>query len=138
MKNKLNNILLVDDDIDCNFYHERLLKQLNCVENIYTAKDGRQALDFLTSVTKEQKAYPSIIFLDLNMPHMDGWEFLEEFQKLDETEKSKTVLIILTTSLNLYDLEKAMSYSFVKGFKNKYLDKDGFNQILIEHYNDNL
>jgi CheY-like chemotaxis protein len=138
MTKKLSNILLVDDDNDSNFFHERLLNQLACAENIYTAKDGRQALDFLLVQTEEKKAAPSIIFLDLNMPRMDGWEFLEEYQKLNELQHSKTVLIILTASLNPHDLEKAMSYTFVKGFKSKYLDKDGLHQILVEHFNDYL
>lgn len=136
MKRKLPNILLIDDDDDSNFIHERLLQQAACAETINAVKDGREALDFLQLKSDGQQIFPSIIFLDIKMPHMDGWEFLNEYQKLNEIWKSKTVVIIFTQLFNLEDLGKAMSYSFVKGFKSKYLDKDGLQQILVEHFNE--
>ena len=136
MKRKLQNILLVDDDDDCNFFHERLLSQSSCVENIHIVKDGKAALDFLQFKNDNNETFPSIIFLDLKMPCMDGWEFMKEFQKLDEVWQSKSIIIIFTGAFNLDDLSKAMAYPFVKGFKSKYLDKDGLQQILVEHFSD--
>ena len=67
---------------------------------------------------------------------MDCWEFMKEFQKLDEVCQSKSIVIIFTGAFNLDDLSKAMAYPFVKGFKSKYLDKDGLQQILVEHFSD--
>lgn len=136
MKRKLQNILLVDDDDDCNFFHERLLSQSSCVENIHIVKDGKAALDFLQLKNDSHETFPSIIFLDLKMPCMDGWGFMKEFQKLDEVWQSKSIVIIFTGAFNLDDLSKAMSYPFVKGFKSKYLDRDGLQQILVEHFSD--
>jgi len=138
MKMKLQHILLVDDDEDCNFFHKRLLNQADCVENIDITKDGRAALDFLDLKWKEKKNFPSIIFLDIKMPRMDGWEFLNEYKKLNEIWQSKTIVIIFTIAFNPDNLSKAMSYPFVKGFKSKYLDKEGLDQILIEHFKDYL
>jgi CheY-like chemotaxis protein len=138
MKRKLPDILLVDDDDDCNFFHKRVLNQSDCVENIDIAKDGKAALDLLDLKWKEKKNFPSIIFLDIKMPRMDGWEFLNEYQKMNKIWQAKSVVIIFTIAFNPDNLAKAMSYQFVKGFKSKYLDKEGLDQILIEHFNDYL
>lgn len=65
---------------------------------------------------------------------MNGWEFLEEYHKLKEFEKAKIVLILLTTSLNPDDKEKALSYTEVNGFLNKYLDKETLANVLKEKF----
>ena len=105
---------------------------------IEIAKDGRAALDLLDLKWKEKKNFPSIIFLDIKMPRMDGWEFLNEYQQMNKIWQSKSVVIIFTIAFNPDNLAKAMSYQFVKGFKSKYLDKEGLDQILVEHFNDYL
>ncbi|HEY8657499.1 MAG TPA: response regulator [Hanamia sp.] len=134
MKKKLNYVLLVDDDDDCNFFHQRLLNKMECTEKIEIAHDGQKALDFLNSSINGLHPKPDIIFLDINMPGMGGWEFLEEYTKLDEEFKEKIVLVMLTSSLNPDDKERALSYSSVNGFINKYLDKESLNKILTEHF----
>ena len=138
MKKKLKSILLVDDDPDCNFFHERLLKKMDCVEQIHTASDGLIAIDFLRSTINQEHPSPSIIFLDINMPRMNGWDFLNEYQKLTDKQKAEIVLIMLTTSLNPDDMEKGLSNPDVKGFYNKYLDKEAIKKIINEHFQDHL
>lgn len=134
MKKKLNCILLVDDDKDCNFFHQRLLKKMDCVESIEIATDGKSALEFLNT----KRNTPDMIFLDINMPKMNGWEFLAEYEKLTEEEKAKIVVIMLTTSLNPDDKIKAKAFSAVKGFHNKYLDKESLEKILKEYFPDHF
>ncbi|MEO6550830.1 MAG: response regulator [Ferruginibacter sp.] len=130
----MNCILLIDDDDDCNFFHRRLLTKLNCAEHIEVAKNGIEALEFLRSVRNGNHDNPSIIFLDINMPKMNGWEFLEEYKKLSDQQKAKIVLIMLTTSLNPQDQERAKTYSDVDGFKNKYLDEESLDEILQKYF----
>lgn len=130
MKKKLNCVLLIDDEDDCNFFHQRLFKKMGFVETVEVAEDGIVAINFL----KSKKNTPSIIFLDINMPKMDGWEFLEEYEKLDDTAKSSTVLIMLTSSLNPDDRIKAESLPSVKGFNMKYLDEAQVEEILRKHF----
>lgn len=134
MKKKIKSILIVDDDQDCNFFHERLFNKMECVETIYMVQDGREAIDFLLSSIDGEHPSPSIIFLDINMPRMDGWDFLKEYQLLSEEQKSKIVLAMLTTSLNPDDRKKALSFGTVKGFYNKYLNKESVHQILKEYF----
>lgn len=138
MKNKLNCILLVDDDNDCNFFHKKLLKEMNCVEHIQVANDGVEALSFLKSCIAEHQKVPDIIFLDINMPRMNGWEFLEAYGKLPDTCRAKIVLVMLTTSLNPDDREKASRLKLVNGFKEKYLDEAAVNTILKDYFPDYL
>jgi CheY-like chemotaxis protein len=136
MKTKLNCILLVDDDNDCNFFHKRLLQGMNCTENIQVATNGAEALDFLK--TCSENYVPDIILLDINMPKVNGWEFLEAYEKLPTQFKAKIVLIMLTTSLNPDDRVKASTFPSVKGFKEKYLDEDMLQDILKEHFADHF
>lgn len=130
MKNKLNCVLLVDDDKDCNFFHQRLLKRMNCTESIEIALDGKMGLDFL----KSRKNKPEIIFLDINMPKMNGWEFLVEYEKLSEEDKAKTVVVMVTSSLNPDDKNKAETFGSVKNFNTKYLDKEAVEKIIKKYF----
>jgi CheY-like chemotaxis protein len=134
MKKKLGSVLLIDDDEDCNFFHERLFRKMNCVEKVYVAQDGEEALEFLRSTIEEAHTCPSIIFLDINMPRMNGWDFLKEYDKLDMKYKAKVVLIMLTTSLNPEDKARALSYKAVDGFENKYLTKESVEQLLAKYF----
>ena len=134
MSKKLNSILLIDDDIDCNFFHQRLINKMDCTENIYIAKNGKDAIELLTKEENGKYLNPDIIFLDINMPIMNGWEFIEEYEKLKDEQKAKVVLMMLTTSLNESDIEKAKNYKDIKGYKNKYLDSDAINGILKDYF----
>jgi len=138
MAKKLNSILLVDDDNDCNFFHERLIKKMEYAEHVYIVNNGREAIDFLKSKVNGKHPHPDIIFLDINMPIMNGWEFIEEYQKLQDNQKAKVMLIMLTTSLNPDDLEHAKQYKDIKGYKNKYLDKESMSEILKEFFSEEV
>ena len=112
MKNKLNCVLLVDDNESDNFIHKKILEKSGIANYIEIAMNGQEALDFLTTtgICGHQDGVfcqPELIFLDINMPVMDGWEFLEEYQKLEQCQKGKIVFIMLTTSFNPADKVKA-------------------------------
>ncbi len=112
MKKRLNCVLLVDDNESDNFIHKRVLEKSGIANNIAIALNGKEALEFLTAKIQNGQfegsyTQPELIFLDINMPIMDGWEFLEEYHKLDIAQKGKVVFIMLTTSLNPSDRVKA-------------------------------
>lgn len=139
MKKKLNHILLVDDDKDCNFFHQRLINKMDCVEKLHITKDGKEALDFLNSTENCKHTAPDIIFLDLNMPRMTGWEFLEEYEKLEKEKKAKVVIIMLATALSNGDGERVEKYqNIINGYKTKYLDQQTMDEILEKHFQDYL
>ncbi len=94
MKNKLNCILLVDYDNDDNLYHHIVFNEIEIVDRIDTVHNGIEAIAYLQD---ESINPPDIIFLDLNMPKMNGWEFLEAYNNLSRAQKAKVLIVILTT-----------------------------------------
>ncbi len=138
MNSKLKGVLLIDDDEPTNFLHKHVLKRSKCTENIFVVNDGKEALDFLTCSGKYDylESYPEIdlILLDINMPRMSGWDFLEEYKKLPEDHKGQIIIIMLTTSLNIEEREKAESMKEISGFKNKSLTSDMIQEILDDYF----
>jgi CheY-like chemotaxis protein len=133
MRKKLNNILLIDDDPDDNFFHQIIIKKMNMVHNIDVVTDGVKALEYLK---RENQVQPELIFLDINMPRMNGWEFLAEYKKADIKSKSKIIIMILTTSANPDDLQKAKEIEEVSGFETKPLSPESLTSILNEYFPD--
>jgi len=131
MKNKLNCILLIDDDSEDNFFHQMVIEEMNIVDHIEVALNGVEALNFLK---KENQTHPDIIFLDINMPKMNGWEFLEAYAKLNPDQKAKLLVVMLTTSINPLDKERAEQFPDIIGFNSKPLTKEMLNEILEKHF----
>lgn len=103
---KFTHIMLVDDDSISNRIGEKLIERLEIAEIITCVPNGLEAIAYL----KATNTIPEIIFLDLNMPIMDGYQFLEEFQKLN-LDKAKIDIVILTNSTDGRDLEKIQGFS---------------------------
>ena len=143
MKKKLNSVLLVDDDASDNFLHRRVIENAKIADRIEVAKNGKEALKLLTTEgyfdnPDHSCSQPELIFLDINMPVMDGWEFLDAFSKLKNIEKEKTVIVILTTSLNPADKTRAEKLIACGCFQYKPLTLDIINGILRNRFPDYL
>jgi CheY-like chemotaxis protein len=138
MKEKLNCILLIDDDEPTNFLNELVIKQVDCAEKTVAVQSGQAALDFLKERINGGYPQPELIFLDINMPVMNGWEFLEEYKKLDSDQKAKMVMVMLTTSLNPDDKDKADTIDAIDDFVSKPLTAEIVNEILNKHFADRL
>ena len=132
---KINSVLLIDDDMATNFISKMLIKKAGITEHIETTLNGQQALDYLTNSGKYEKSdgifpQPMLILLDINMPVMDGWEFAEAFSKLNENQKGKVIIVMLTSSLNPDDKERASNLPAISGFQNKALTMEGLSSIM--------
>jgi CheY-like chemotaxis protein len=139
MKVKLNCILLVDDDEPTNFLNRLAVEEVDCTNNIKVIQGAREALDYLVCAGKQNEVNttcprPEIIFLDINMPAMDGWEFLEKYESMPETDKSSVIVIMLTTSFNPEDEMKARKIPSVKEFRNKPLTPEMLEDILGRYF----
>ena len=131
MKKKLNCILLVDDDPDDNFYHQIIINEMNIVNHIDIVINGIEAIAYLK---KGNQIPPEIIFLDLNMPKMNGWEFLEQYKHLNIAQKAKVLIVILTTSANPDHIKRAKEIQDVTGYETKPLTKELMMEILQQHF----
>jgi CheY-like chemotaxis protein len=140
MNKKLNCILLIDDDEPTNFLNKMTIEQMDCTRHVAVAQGGREALDFLMRRRQpgdpEDCPHPDLIFLDINMPAMDGWEFLEKYKKLPREQKADVVLIMLTTSLNPDDEKRTMYIPEISGFENKPLKEPRLEHLLKKYFPD--
>ena len=114
MSSFLKTVLLVDDyEID-NIIHEKLIQANNFAENIIVRQSGDDAIDFLNNEAVKNNQIPDLIFLDIRMHLGDGFEFLEKYPELPEEILIKTKIVMLTSSLDDRDHERALKNRFVK------------------------
>ncbi len=132
--NKLKTVLLVDDYDADNFIHRLVVERYGCAEHIEVCRDGKQALDYLRGCIERDNTLPELIFLDINMPVMNGWEFLEAFHELRDSKPGGAVVVMLTTSLNPDDRARAESYPEVRSFTYKPLTESRLDELLKEFY----
>ena len=130
LKQKLSCILLVDDDYDDNLYHKIIIRKMEIAESIDEVNNGLEALEYIT----EREVPPELIFLDINMPKMNGWEFLDRYKDLDAGQKAKTVIMMLSTSANPDEIQRAKEIEEVSGFQTKPLTPESMTEILQEHF----
>jgi len=129
----IRTLMLVDDEEIDNEYHTMVVESTGLVENITTALNGQQALDKIEAAIGTDQL-PELILLDINMPVMDGFEFLESFAELKEREHLSTVVIVmLTTSLLERDVERTRELSNLGGFLSKPLTAGVFRDIVTQH-----
>ena len=128
----LKLIICIDDHIATNIYNQRIINKAIAVDEIQSCTQAEQALDYLKKLApKDQK--PNVIFLDINMPSMNGWEFLEEYSLLKDYQKSDIVLIMLTTSLNEEDRIRAETNPEVTDFINKPLSVEQVKKLVDQY-----
>ena len=128
-------VMLIDDSEIDNWINQKLIEAANIAEHIYTHTGARSAIEFLRNLEKLDKesknVMPEVIFLDIDMPLMDGFQFLDEFKKLSEETKKKCNVVMLTFSINLQDVYKSQRYSYVKKYMNKPLSQDNLANLNI-------
>ena len=139
MSKQLNCILLIDDDEPTNFLNKMTLEQGSYARYVRVSQNGQEALDYLASCGDtgngvSRNPRPDLIFLDINMPAMDGWEFLERYKQLPTEKKADIVLIMLTTSLNPDDEARTRSMPEISGFENKPLRQVQLENILNKYF----
>ena len=135
---QLECILLVDDAEETNYLHKYVIEECNAAKKVRIAVNGLEALDYLQNKGKfennKENPRPQAIFLDINMPKMNGFEFLDEYAKLPESLKANICIMMLTTSLNPGDRKKAEAYDDVTDFLYKPLDEERLLELLSKHF----
>lgn len=133
MKNKLSGILLIDDDADDNYFHKMVIDDMNVAQYVEETASGFEALAFLK---KENQIPPDLVFLDINMPKMSGWEFLEEHSKLDKSQQAKVIIIMLSSTKDPEDVKKAAAFPETIDFNYKPLTEQALSKILEDYFSE--
>jgi CheY-like chemotaxis protein len=125
----LDSILFIDDDPITLMLCKMVIKKSSFSNEIATSKNGEEALQYFNTLkqidsNEEFKKQPQLIFLDLNMPVMGGWEFLDSFSTSDYADYNKTKVIILSSTIDPEDLEKSKKYPMVIDFLSKPISKE--------------
>lgn len=128
---KISSVCLIDDDSATNFINQRMLKLSQAVENITVMESASVALQHLQNADGAQ---PDLILLDINMPGMDGWEFLNEYSRVLDHATNRPVIVMLTSSINPQDIKQARKFGQVSDFKSKPLTLETIQAILNKHF----
>jgi CheY-like chemotaxis protein len=123
------NILLVDDDKIFNLISRKTIEAMGIAESIHIAMNGKEAIDLFNNYFAGQVAVPDYIFLDLNMPLMDGFEFIKIFNTLNYSEKEKIKIVVVTSSSDTSDMDRVKALG-VKYYLNKPITEEKIRSVL--------
>jgi CheY-like chemotaxis protein len=128
----LGTVLLVDDDSGANFLHKAILQRVGSFKDIVEYTDAEEALSYLSQSVQDNSA-PDLILLDINMPLLDGWEFMERYNQLSLNGQKSTILM-LTSSIDPSDIRRAQKIPNLDGFRSKPLTFDMMHEILETYF----
>lgn len=129
--NSVDLVMLVDDNDTDNFISKRIIEITGFSKRVEIKNSGKAALDYLKENERKPENLPSVIFLDINMPVVDGFVFLYEFEKFSELVRSKCKVIILSSSDNKRDIDKIVNNNHVIKFITKPLTEVALQEIRI-------
>lgn len=127
--NKIPIVSIIDDDVIFQFTAKKLLQSTNLVDQILQFPDGEKAIEYFKVNKSISENIPDLVFLDLNMPYLDGWQFLDEFTSITFPKELITIYIC-TSSDSPFDRERFTQYPKLKGYLIKPIDKDKFEVVV--------
>ena len=128
----VKRVCLIDDDHIFVYGAKRLMREFNFFEDLAVFSNGQDALDHIEAQTDSPDTLPSVIFLDLNMPVMNGWEFLEAFLNLPGITAHGIAIYIMSSSVDPRDLEKIQAHPYVKDYILKPLTSEDLENLSKE------
>lgn len=128
LDNKINLLVIDDDDINI-FIIKKIVEKTGLAINMISKANGQQAIDFIKETLTNSEEFPHLMLIDINMPIMNGWEFVEAYQMLNVQQSVD--MYILSSSVYENDIEKTKSYSSVKGFISKPLSIERLKELVL-------
>jgi CheY-like chemotaxis protein len=129
VETRFKTIMLVDDNEIDNLINMKMLESCNVCQNILTHTSAKSAIEFLKNIEKIagdeiEKFAPEVILLDIDMPVLDGFHFLDEFENLSDKIKNYSKIVMLTSSINPKDIAKSRKNKYVVRYINKPLNQE--------------
>jgi CheY-like chemotaxis protein len=132
---KYKSVMLIDDNEIDNLINQKMIEAANISEHIFTYSGAKSAIEFLKNMERiagiAPVVIPEIIFLDIDMPLMDGFQFLDQFDKLSAETKNLCRIVMLTSSINPQDVNKSKDYTYVKKYINKPLTQESLRNLNV-------
>jgi len=133
MSDNVKRIMLVDDSEADNYFHKLVIEESGIEVEVEDCLEAVEALRRLEMAMRGERPLPDLIFLDINMPAVDGWEFLNRYAEIVPVDALIPVVVMLSTSMNPADRTKAESLPVVSGYCTKPLTDEGIAKIVAEH-----
>ncbi|WP_299531115.1 response regulator [Ulvibacterium sp.] len=127
---KIQRTCIIDDDPIFIYGTRRIMKEVDFCDNILVFNNGQDAIDGLKELIAKGEDLPEVLFLDLNMPIMNGWEFLEDFVKIPNPDGKKVIIYIISSSVDPRDLERIRNYKMVNNYILKPLSPQDLVNVL--------
>lgn len=131
---KVNAVMLIDDNEIDNLINQKMIESVDMTDNIFVHSGAKSALEYLKNIEKiktgSENFLPEFIFLDIDMPLMDGFQFIDEFEKLSDTTKNYCKVILLTSSLDPKDITKSKKNTYILRYLNKPLTQDSLKKLV--------
>ncbi len=134
LEKKLNKILLIDDSEAINYIHTYILEEMAIVNEIVIKENGADALAYLLHLIASNAPLPELIFIDINMPKMNAWEFFEAYQKIDLHTRRQSRVILMTSSIDPADMAKAQDIPDIEAIKDKPFDEPVLKELLSRFF----
>jgi CheY-like chemotaxis protein len=133
--NKIENICVIDDDPICVFGIKKTLKKAHYNNKVVIYENGLEAIRGLKQYLEQGKLLPNIIFLDINMPIMDGWDFLDDFLKIPKLNRDFVNIYIISSSVDPADLKKVKEFNIINRYLIKPITIEKIETVIQEYYN---
>jgi two-component system, chemotaxis family, chemotaxis protein CheY len=123
-------VCLIDDDAIYQFMAKKIIELVNPEQRVISFSNGQHAINYFNQPRLASDELPDIIFLDINMPVMDGWDFLEAYTQVHHHLQKPIEIYMVSSSVNETDLNRSRSYNIVKDYIIKPLDREMMTEIL--------
>ena len=131
MQQPLHNVCLIDDDKIYQFTARKILESTGLAKKILSFYNGSEAIGFLKqSFTTDQNELPDVIFLDINMPVMNCWQFLEEYHKINDRFQKTITIFVVSSSVDDCDIKRSKEFSEVTDYIVKPINRLKYQQLI--------
>ncbi|HRH47931.1 MAG TPA: response regulator [Panacibacter sp.] len=128
---KVSTVCIIDDDLIYQVTSKKMIQHVNATNNILIFSNGQEAFHFLLQTVTDTDALPDIIFLDVNMPYMDAWEFLEAYETIKTRLVKEITIYVISSSVSEKDIERAKKIPVVKDYYIKPITIAQYSEILV-------